>query len=66
MEQLKEIIEQTSKIKKDMVELRDAIFKFDDEIINDSLCWDLLKNLDAAYDLMAITKEKIKELEEKQ
>lgn len=62
METIEEIIDEISNIKKQIINLQEIIFNFDDTKINDTNCIDLNQELNKALKHLSNAKETLKEL----
>lgn len=62
METIEEIIDEISNIKKQIINLQEIIFNFDDTKITDTNCIDLNQELNKALKHLSNAKETLKEL----
>ena len=62
METIEEIINEISSIRKQIMNLQNIIFEFDDTKINDNNCICLVEELNEALNKLLNAKEKLKEI----
>ena len=60
---LDELIEKITDIKKDLNEFEDFVFNFDDTIISDTICVDILAAKEEAYEKLVYIKDTLLGLE---